>query len=185
MLDTAISMAWAGATAPAWCATAGGAGVDEDRLVQVFLNLLLNAAQAIEDGRAEKNEIRLRTHVVGERLVVEVRDTGVGIPPDALGRVFDPFFTTKPVGLGTGLGLSICSTIVNAMGGSVEVDSQDGGGSTFRVILPVHRESAAEREPPRRTSEAAHRARILRSTTSRSSSARCAGSSRRSTRWSA
>jgi len=165
VLDTAISMAWSEIRHRARLVRDYGALAlvlaDEDRLVQVFLNLLLNAAQAIEDGRAEKNEIRLRTHLDGDRLAIEVQDTGVGIAPEAIGRVFDPFFTTKPAGLGTGLGLSICSTIVSGMGGSVEVESQVGGGSTFRVILPVHREAATGREPPRRTSEAARRARIL------------------------
>jgi len=129
--------------------------------VQVFLNLLLNSAQAIEDGRAEKNEIRLRTHLDGDRLAIEVQDTGAGIPPEEVGRVFDPFYTTKPVGAGTGLGLSICRTIVTGLGGAIEVESAPGAGSTFRVLLPVHREVSVGRELPRRAIEAVRRARIL------------------------
>ncbi|HLM75125.1 MAG TPA: ATP-binding protein, partial [Polyangiaceae bacterium] len=82
------------------------------RLGQVFLNLLVNAAQAIPMGHASENEIRLKTRVrEGGRVVIEVTDTGPGIPPEVLPKIFDPFFTTKPVGEGTGLGLSICHAI--------------------------------------------------------------------------
>jgi signal transduction histidine kinase/ActR/RegA family two-component response regulator len=164
VLDTAISMAWTEIRHRARLVRDYGALAlvlaDEDRLVQVFLNLLLNAAQAIEDGRAERNEIRLRTHLDGDRLAIEVQDTGAGIPAEALGRVFDPFFTTKSVGVGTGLGLSICHTIVTGLGGAIEVDSSVGAGSTFRVVLPVHRDTAPRREPPP-SREASRRARIL------------------------
>ena len=83
---------------------------DEGRLVQVFVNLLVNAAQAIPEGNADRNEIRVRTrtHQSGAALIA-VEDTGAGIPPAIMGRIFDPFFTTKDVGEGTGLGLSILS----------------------------------------------------------------------------
>jgi signal transduction histidine kinase/CheY-like chemotaxis protein len=165
VLDTAISMSWSELHHRARLVRDDGALAlvlaDGDRLVQVFLNLLLNAAQAIEDGRAEKNEIRISTRLDGDRLAIEVADTGVGIPPDAIGRVFDPFFTTKPAGVGTGLGLSICHTIVTGLGGAIEVESTPGAGSTFRVLLPVHRGTATGRELPRRALEAARRARIL------------------------
>ncbi len=165
VLDTAISMAWNEIRHRARLVRDYGALAlvlaDEDRLVQVFLNLILNAAQAIEEGRPEKNEIRLRSLLDGDRLAIEVQDTGSGIPPDELARVFDPFFTTKPVGAGTGLGLSICNTIVTGLGGAIEVQSAPGQGSTFRVVLPVHREVAVRSETPRRTLEAARRARIL------------------------
>lgn len=165
VLDTAISMAWSEIRHRARLVRDYGALAlvlaDEDRLVQVFLNLLLNAAHAIEDGRAEKNEIRLRTLLDGDRLAIEVQDTGVGIAGEALARVFDPFFTTKPAGVGTGLGLSICHTIVSGLGGAVEVESEVGVGSTFRVVLPVHRETAAGREVPRRALDTVRRARIL------------------------
>ncbi|QSQ20333.1 PAS domain S-box protein [Pyxidicoccus parkwayensis] len=110
----------------------------ESRLCQVFLNLLLNAAQAIpEDGpRAHEHEIRvvIRSEERGQ-VMVEVRDTGVGMTADVLGRIFDPFFTTKPVGVGTGLGLSICHGIIESMGGSIQAESEPGRGSTFRVVL--------------------------------------------------
>ncbi len=165
VLDRAINMSWSELSHRARLVRDDGALAlvlaDEDRLVQVFLNLLLNAAQAIEDGRAEKNEIRLSTRLDGDRLAIEVVDSGIGIPPDALGRVFDPFFTTKPVGAGTGLGLSICHTIVSGLGGAIEVESKVGAGTTVRVVLPVHCGSAASRELPRRALEAARRARIL------------------------
>ncbi len=110
---------------------------NESRLGQVFLNLLLNAAHAIPEGETERNEIRVstRTDAAG-RAVVEVRDSGMGIPTEIRERIFDPFFTTKPAGEGTGLGLWICSGILAALGGEVRVDSEIGRGSTFRVTLP-------------------------------------------------
>ena len=110
---------------------------NEARLGQVFVNLLVNAAQAIPEGAADRNEIRVVTNSdAAGRAVVEVRDTGAGIAPELLGRLFDPFFTTKPVGVGTGLGLSICHGIVIALGGELSVESELGRGSTFRVALP-------------------------------------------------
>lgn len=109
---------------------------NEGKLFQVFLNLVINAAHAIEEGQSETNEIRITTRPDdGERVLVEVRDTGGGIPPEHLRRIFDPFFTTKSAGLGTGLGLSICDTIVTALGGHISVESSVGVGTTFRVAL--------------------------------------------------
>jgi signal transduction histidine kinase len=110
---------------------------NESRLGQVILNLVVNAAHAIGDGHAEANTIRLvaRTDDAGWA-VVEVSDTGCGIPAKNLERIFDPFFTTKPVGVGTGLGLSICHRIVTELGGRIEVASEVGKGTTFRVALP-------------------------------------------------
>ena len=84
----------------------------EGRLTQVFVNLLVNAAQAIPDGEANDNEIRITTREESGRVVVEIRDTGTGIAPEDLPRIFEPFFTTKAKGVGTGLGLSISHTIV-------------------------------------------------------------------------
>ncbi|MFP2930638.1 two-component system sensor histidine kinase NtrB [Pyxidicoccus sp. 3LG] len=111
---------------------------NEGKLFQVFLNLVINAAHAIEEGQSETNEIRLTTYLEeGGRVVVMVRDTGQGIPPEHLRRIFDPFFTTKSSGVGTGLGLSICDTIVNALGGHISVESSVGAGTTFRVALNV------------------------------------------------
>jgi two-component system NtrC family sensor kinase len=112
---------------------------NESRLAQLFLNLIVNAAQAIPEGAdPKKHEVRLSTSREGEGwVVVEVRDTGVGIPPENLHRLFDPFFTTKPVGVGTGLGLSICHGIVTGLGGRITVESEPGRGTAFRVALPV------------------------------------------------
>jgi CheY-like chemotaxis protein len=111
---------------------------NEARLGQVFLNLLVNAAQAIPDGQVERHEIALRTFEDEKgRVVVEVSDTGSGIAPEHLARIFDPFFTTKPVGVGTGLGLSICHGIVSALGGEIQVESQVGKGTRVRVVLPA------------------------------------------------
>jgi PAS domain S-box-containing protein len=111
---------------------------DDARLGQVFVNLLVNAAQAIPEGDTEANEIRVvtKTDEVG-RAVIEVRDSGAGIDPAIIDRIFDPFFTTKRVGVGTGLGLSICHSIVTGMGGEITVERIPGGGTQFRVVLPA------------------------------------------------
>ena len=110
---------------------------DGSRLGQVFLNLLVNAAQSIPEGHADRHEIHLRTWAEERTVCVEVRDTGQGIPPELLGRIFEPFFTTKAVGKGTGLGLSISHGLVTALGGELSVESEPGRGSVFRVRLPV------------------------------------------------
>jgi PAS domain S-box-containing protein len=113
----------------------------EGRLCQVFINLLINAAQSIPAGAAEHNTIRVATRLNhssnGSRVVIEVHDTGVGISDEVRDRIFDPFFTTKPPGEGSGLGLSICYGIVRSLGGEIRVNSQPGRGSTFTVELPV------------------------------------------------
>ncbi|NLF73089.1 MAG: response regulator [Candidatus Anammoximicrobium sp.] len=102
------------------------------KIHQVFLNLLLNAIQASDP----QGRIEVRTAAELDHAVVEVRDHGCGIDPAHLPRVFEPFFTTKAVGRGAGLGLSICYGIIRDHGGSIDVDSQLGRGSTFRVRLP-------------------------------------------------
>jgi signal transduction histidine kinase len=134
---------------------------NESRLGQVFLNLVINAAQSLPDGHADQNEIVIATRV-GEdgRVVVEIRDTGSGMSPEVKKRLFTPFFTTKPIGVGTGLGLSIVHRIVTALGGELGVDSELGRGTTFRVHLPV---SARRPEPsiPARTIAPVRRGRIL------------------------
>jgi len=112
---------------------------NEARLGQVFLNLVVNAAQSLPTGRAEQNEIGVRTSVEGESVIIEVSDTGAGIPPEVIGRIFDAFFTTKAVGVGTGLGLAICQRIVTDMGGTLTVKSELGKGTTFRVSVPIAR----------------------------------------------
>ncbi len=106
------------------------------RLSQVILNLLINAAQAIAPGAAERNEVVVRTETVGDELRIIVADSGCGIGPAALQRIFDPFYTTKPVGEGTGLGLAISYDIVRRLGGTIAVESEVGRGSRFTVVLP-------------------------------------------------
>lgn len=105
------------------------------RFGQLVINLVMNAADAIEEGRAHENTVTLRLCARDEKHVrLEVEDTGPGIPPDVIGRIFDPFFTTKPMGAGAGLGLSICHGIVTSAGGTIDVES-DGRGTVFRVEL--------------------------------------------------
>jgi PAS domain S-box-containing protein len=136
---------------------------NESRLGQVFLNLLLNAAQAIAEGETDRNEIRVstRTDHLG-RAVIEVRDSGLGIPPEIVARIFDPFFTTKPEGVGTGLGLWICKGILAGLGGEISVESQLGHGSTFRVTLPAASPGEPGEGPDRLPAEAERRSeRIL------------------------
>jgi PAS domain S-box-containing protein len=116
------------------------------RLEQVFINLLVNAAHAIPEGAPADHEISATVRAEGERVVVEVRDTGVGIPLDMQSRVFDPFFTTKPRGVGTGLGLPISRGIVISAGGDISVSSTPGVGTLFRVTLPAMADS--DRPPP-------------------------------------
>ncbi len=110
---------------------------DAGSLSQVVLNLLLNAVQAIPEGAAEENEIEISTEIEDDRVAIVVRDTGKGIAPEDVERVFDPFFTTKKPDEGTGLGLSISQNIVAEMGGSIDVESEPGKGTTFRVWLPM------------------------------------------------
>jgi two-component system NtrC family sensor kinase len=109
---------------------------NNEQMVQVLMALMLNAVDAMEDG----GTLTLRTRrFAGRRdeVVIEVHDTGSGIPEPDLGKIFEPFYTTKPPGRGTGLGLSICYGIVEQHLGRLEVDSAPGMGSTFRVYLPI------------------------------------------------
>lgn len=112
------------------------------QLNQVFMNLLVNAAQAIKT----KGEIRIKTYQRGENVVVEISDTGVGIPQENLEHIFEPFFTTKDVGKGTGLGLSVVYGIIQKHKGKIEVESEVGKGSIFRVILPIRSSTDQENE---------------------------------------
>ncbi len=107
------------------------------QLNQVFLNLLVNAVQAIEATSRGSGRIEIRTRAAESVVIVEIADDGCGIPADVLPRIFDPFFTTKPVGAASGLGLSISHGIVADHGGRIEVESTPGEGTRFRVILPV------------------------------------------------
>ena len=105
---------------------------------QVVLNLLLNACQAIEAmPSSHEGRIAIALQATGDGLLIDVVDNGCGIPLENQARLFDPFFTTKDVNEGTGLGLWISHNIVTAHGGRLEVDSQPGQGSRFRVFLPL------------------------------------------------
>ena len=108
---------------------------DADQMQQVFLNLLLNARDAMTDGGELK--VSTRYDEAGRELTVEIADTGPGIAPEHRAHIFDPFFTTKPAGAGTGLGLAVCYGIVTAHGGRIEVAPNDGRGTRVRVVLPV------------------------------------------------
>ena len=108
----------------------------EARLGQVFLNLLVNAAQAIPEGDVASNEVRIEGRATdGGAVAIDVVDTGVGIEPDVARRIFEPFFTTKPAG-GTGLGLSISQHIVSSLGGTLQLVSSRPRETRFRVVLP-------------------------------------------------
>jgi signal transduction histidine kinase len=111
-------------------------------LQQVFLNLVMNAGQAI----SKSGEIRVMTRVTGVFILVRVEDDGCGIPPEVVGRIFDPFFTTKAVGEGTGLGLGIALEIVRKHGGQISVESEPGEGTAVCVRLPIHTDRM---EPPK------------------------------------
>jgi CheY-like chemotaxis protein len=136
---------------------------NEARLGQVFLNLIVNAAQAIPEGNAEQNVIRVSTEIdaASGRVAVEIRDTGAGIPAENLTRIFDAFFTTKPIGVGTGLGLSICHKIVTGIGGEIQVTSQVGKGTAFRVLLPPTSDEAALSPQVATVAPSSRRGRVL------------------------
>jgi PAS domain S-box-containing protein len=131
---------------------------DENQLVQVLINLILNACQALPPGSplTQRVEVALRHDASG--VTVRVSDTGPGVPEEIRGRIFDPFFTTKEVGSGTGLGLSIAQSILLAHGGALEVADRPGGGATFLATLPAVR-GAEVAEPPEDETDA--RPRIL------------------------
>jgi CheY-like chemotaxis protein len=141
---------------------------NESRLGQVFLNLIVNAAQAISEGHADANEIRLTTRTRqgsgqdGERVLVQLADTGAGISPANRHKLFSPFFTTKPAGVGTGLGLAICHRIITSLGGEITVASELGAGTTFSILLPVaEAHERAPTRPPAVIGDGSRRGRIL------------------------
>ena len=121
---------------------------NEARLVQVVLNLLVNAWQALEPGDPERKEVGLSTARDGTNAIVEVWDSGPGVAMENRARIFEPFFTTKPVGMGTGLGLFVCRNIVTGFGGEISVRDRPGGGSIFRVSLPAATAPAGRRLTP-------------------------------------
>jgi signal transduction histidine kinase len=110
-----------------------------DKLKQVFLNLIINARDAMPDGGA----LTVRLHQANGMVHVSVADTGVGIPPENLGKIFDAFFTTKKEVSGVGLGLAVSYGIVQQHNGSITVSSTPGKGTTFRVSLPLYQNSDA------------------------------------------
>jgi nitrogen-specific signal transduction histidine kinase/FixJ family two-component response regulator len=107
------------------------------RLGQVFLNLIMNAAQALDESGIKRNVVTVSSFEDGGSVVVQVQDNGPGIASEVLPRIFDSFFTTKPRGVGTGLGLPISQGIVRSLGGEITVDSRPGAGAIFRVRLPA------------------------------------------------
>ncbi|HEY8211507.1 MAG TPA: HAMP domain-containing sensor histidine kinase [Myxococcaceae bacterium] len=109
------------------------------RLGQVLIHLLVNAAEAIPEGRPERNVVTVTSRTYLERVLIEVSDTGAGIRPDILQQIFEPFFTTKPSHTGTGLGLFVSKGIVTGLGGSLTVRTEPGKGSTFTIDLPSAR----------------------------------------------
>jgi PAS domain S-box-containing protein len=121
---------------------------NEARLGQVFVNLLVNAAQALPEGHADTNEIRVSAGHDESRVWVDVADSGPGIRPEHLRLIFNPFFTTKAAGIGTGLGLAICQRIVTELGGEITVESQAGIGTRFRVSLPISHQAIEVRPTP-------------------------------------
>ena len=104
---------------------------------QVIMNILNNAIQAIED----KGKVKIVTRLIDEKkLAIEVSDNGIGIPKNEIQQIFDPFFTTKDIGKGTGLGLSISYGIIKDHNGEILVESSEGKGSTFTIVLPIKQE---------------------------------------------
>jgi signal transduction histidine kinase len=110
--------------------------VVSDHIVQVLMNLLINAADALE-GKQAPAEIIVRTCRDEASILLTVEDNGPGIAPEHIGRVFDTHFTTKPPGRGSGLGLSVCRSLLQQDGGEIVADSIPGRGATIRVTLPI------------------------------------------------
>ncbi len=136
----------------------------EAQLGQLFLNLVVNAAQAIPEGDADNNEVRVSVgEAVDGMVMVEVADSGAGMPKEVQEQVFRPFFTTKPMGVGTGLGLSICHQIVAGLDGRIEYVTEAGQGTAFRVFLPPARHEARDVPRPENLADlvARRRGRVL------------------------
>lgn len=115
-----------------------------DHVVQVLMNLLINAADALEAETREQPVIGISTERLGDSVVVQVSDNGPGISDENLARIFDPHFTTKPPGKGSGLGLSLCRSLVEQDGGAIVVESRSGAGTTVRITLPLPPDSVGE-----------------------------------------
>lgn len=119
---------------------------NSNQMLQALLNLMRNAEQAVAELPDERRVIRIGASIRDEVIVLEVADHGPGVPPELRARLFEPFYSTKPAGDGTGLGLTVVQAVAAGHGGRVEVDDTAGGGTTFRMVLPVS--SSAPREPP-------------------------------------
>ncbi len=146
ILDTAIKMVWHEirdrAELDKQYSEVKPAFVSESRILQVFINLLVNAAQAIPKGNKSNNQIQVLTRMTAEgQVAIDIKDTGAGIPTQVQRRMFTPFFTTKPVGFGTGLGLVICQRIIRSLNGEISFTSELGKGTCFTVLLPAFEEN--------------------------------------------
>jgi CheY-like chemotaxis protein len=127
----------------------------------VFLNVIMNAVQAIPLGAADQNEIRVRTRTDERgRAVVEIEDTGAGMTAEALGEIFMPLFTTRAPAMGTGLGLSLSQRIVASLGGEIAFESEPGRGTRCRIVLPAGSPTVVGPSPPARP-VVARRGRVL------------------------
>jgi signal transduction histidine kinase len=122
-----------------------GRSIDRIRIEQVFVNLFMNASQSMAGG----GTLTVRTLTRGDDVIVEVLDTGAGIPTEALAKVFDPFFTTKPVGIGTGMGLAVAKQILLQHSGDISLTNRPTGGVCATVIFHNGKEHdhAANRDP--------------------------------------
>jgi PAS domain S-box-containing protein len=125
---------------------------DANQIIQVFLNLVTNAEQAIREVR-EAGRLQIRPSRSSDRISITFQDDGVGIRPEALPRIFDPFYTTKRPGGGTGLGLSICMSIIREHGGLIEAEALPAGGTAFTVTLPIAPMDKSEATPALAQSE--------------------------------
>jgi len=122
---------------------------DRNRLEQVFLNLIMNARDALDDkeeleGQEFNKSLKISSKRKGDEVVVKISDNGLGMSEAVKEKIFEPFFTTKPVGKGTGLGLSISFGIVRDYDGTIEVESEEGRGTTFTVRFPASGEEIQE-----------------------------------------
>jgi len=134
--------------------------VNETRLVQVFLNLLVNAAHAIQPGATENNSIHVRLTTRDGRAEITIVDTGSGMSSEVLARALDPFFTTKPIGIGTGLGLSVCSNVIRTSGGELLLESEPSKGTTVTIRLPHEEPSPEARRAPLQAASTAAQAAL-------------------------
>jgi CheY-like chemotaxis protein len=135
---------------------------DPGKLSQVFINLLMNAAQAIEAGSEDQHEIRCTSAYQDGGIRVTVADTGCGMPESVRSRIFEPFFTTRSRDKGTGLGLTLCADIVRRHSGEIRVKSEPGKGSVFEVLLPVETGLVFSKRPQPPSESPNHkRARVL------------------------